>query len=341
MAIKNFIVHEVHEGADIPPVLRKEENVKDDKAEELSSQISKLFGTTGVSIGRFTPPEENEGIEPAFQRRLEEYYIKNSFSNFLKFTEDSTNSFKKELDESKSGKGGFLLFNHYDHKGESFLSIILLRNKSGMIISETLTLDKIESLDLDKLHMAARINLSKWLSGSSDKYISFKIGRSANDVRDYFSNFIGCSEFKKTAIDTSNLVRAIRDWCKRNEFEDEITNNVRNTVKEYCLDRLNTEKPAELDKISEMLDSRYEPKEKGLFLKVAQEDYELNNEISLDRMALRGFTRFSGRTKDFSISFESSLLNKIIHYNKETGILKIDKIPTELENQIIGNEQKT
>lgn len=335
MSIINFIVHEVHEGTD-EPVFREEENVKDEKAEELSSQISKLFGETGLSIGGFTPPEENEGIEPILQRRLEEYFINMRFTDFLKFTVESTKSFKKELDLSKSGKGGFLLFNHYSHKKESFLSIILLRNKSGMIISETLTLDKIESLDLDKLHMAARINLSKWLSGNYDKYISFKIGRSANDVRDYFSNFIGCREFKKIAVDTNNLVKATDKWCKKNSFDDETTNSVKNAVNDYCLGRLASEKPAELDQLSDLLDARYDPEEKGLFLEVAQTDYELNNEIPLDRNALRGLIRYSGRTKDFSISFNSDLLNKTIHYDQKTGALKIDKIPIGLQNQLIN-----
>lgn len=337
MEILNIIVHEVQKGEKVNP--RAKENTIDDKAQELASYISGLFNKAGVNIGQFVLPEENNDEKPVLEKRLNTYFKHRKFSNFVEFTQKSSESLKKHLDKTSAGKGGFLLFIHYSHGKDHFLTIILLRNKAGLSISDKLILEKIQSLDLDKLHMAARINLTRWKKTGDDKYIWFKIGKSAKEVRDYFADFIGCKEFKKTAVDTRNLIKTTTAYCKQHKLSKEDSEDIRTLVKEHCLENHKKGTSVSLSNISTMLDAKLqleEEQDKGQFIKIAQNVYELSEDVIIDKTVLKGLTRYSGSTKSLSISFDSSLLEKTIHFDKKTGKLRIDQIPQELDNQLRG-----
>lgn len=339
MDIRNIIVHEVrkeeeHAQADIE--LREEENPVDEHAQRLVTQLSELFRKTGLSTGGFTAPEHNDDPRPHFVGLLENYFDGHSFSNFVAFAKAAARDLKRKIDGSGSSKGGYLWFNHYVYNDENFLSVVLLRKKNGLSLSRDLSLAEVEELDLDKLHMAARINLSAWLEGSSAKYVAFRVGRSAKEVTDYFSSFIGCEEYTRARIDTQNLVQVTKRYCVSNGFSDERAEEVKQFVYEQCCGWLDSGNLVLLENISSIVDSRFQPEEQGVFLQIAQDDpFLLNNEILVERSALRGLTRYAGKTRKMSISFDSDLLNVSVFYNKEAGEVRFTDLPPSLERQLL------
>ena len=337
MPIQNIILHEVYkeDGSKVAAVrCRDHENKIDLHAEELSSQLSLLFRRTGLNTGGFSSTESEDSEPPFFQILLSRFYSSNQFSDFVAFSKAATKHFKKKWDSSSSTKGGYLLYNHYSYGPDHFLSVVLLRKKHGLSLSYDLTLDEIEQLDLDKLHMAARINLSAWETEGSKKYISFRVGKSATDVTDYFSEFIGCEEYTRARIDTQNLVAVTKKYCTEVGFDEVKSESVRAFVYDQCVRWLEDEVPVELDKLSAILDAQYSPKTTGVFLAIAQnEPFQLTNELPIEKSALRGLTRFRGNDKKISISFDSDLLNVSVFYN-EKGELRITKLPSALKDQL-------
>lgn len=341
MGILNIIVHEVREkakGFDGKPVVelkcRDEENVIDQHAEQLSSQLSSLFRKTGLNTGGFTGQEVDTDSEPHFVVLLRRFFNGGVFTDFVKFSSAAAKHFKKELEASSSSKGGYLLFNHYDYAGENFLSVVLLRKKNGLALSTDLTLAEIEEIDLDKLHMAARVNLSAWCNGTSKKYIAFRVGKAAKDVTDYFSDFIGCEEYTRARVDTRNLVEATKVFCTQNGLSDEKSEDVKSFVYEQCISWLENGVGVHLDELSSLLDARYSLENKGVFLEIAQnEPFSLSNELPIEKSALRGLTRYSGRGQKISISFDSDLLNVSVFYDGESEI-RITDIPSSLKEQL-------
>lgn len=79
-----------------------------------------------------------------------------------------------------------------------------------------LSLDPVEGIDLDKLHMAARVNLSDWRANDplKTRYISFRVGKSSGGVTDYFSDFIGCQEYTVAKEDTADLIDITIEFAK-------------------------------------------------------------------------------------------------------------------------------
>jgi nucleoid-associated protein len=337
MGILNIIVHEVQKEDSKSPVkliCREEENVADQHAELLSSHLTALFRKTGLNTGGFGILESEDDPEPHFVVLLKRFFCDSQFKDFVTFTSAAARHFKKQLEKSGGAKGGYLLFNHYTYGDENFLSVVLLRKKFGLSLSDDLTLDEIEELDLDKLHMAARINLSAWKSRSSEKYISFRIGKDAKDVTDYFSEFIGCVEYTRAKVDTQNLVSVTKRFCSELGLSDNKSEEIKNFVFDQCISWLEEEVPVHLDQLSKILDSKLALEDSGRFLELAQGDpYFLTNEIPVEKRILKGLKRYIGRDSKLSISFDSDLLNVSIFYDGENG-LRITNIPSGLKDQL-------
>jgi nucleoid-associated protein len=338
MNIRNIIVHEVRkedgdEKAEILP--RHEENEINEHANTLSTELSQLFRKTGLNTGGFLELESEDDPLPHFVGLLTNYFNGEAFSEFANFSNSAAKEFKRKLDESGSSKGGYLWFNHYINNSEHFLSVVLLRKKAGLSISADLTLDEIERIDLDKLHMAARINLTSWLEGSSSRYIAFRIGRDAKDVTSYFSKFIGCQEYTRAKVDTQQLVQVVRKYCAQHGFGEVKSEGVKQFVYEQCLDWLAEEIPVSIDALSVLLDGKFQPSQQNLFLEIAQGDpFFLNNEIPIEKSALRGLTRYSGKNKKMALSFDSDLLNVSVFYNDGNKSLLFTELPDKLIYQM-------
>lgn len=336
MPIQHVIIHEVAKEplSKSTKNLRRQENPVNEHAERVSSQLAALF--RGVSIGGFQRPD-NPGLprEP-FEALLTSYFDGNDFTDFVAFSHGATELLVKQLDQpaAQQAKGGYLLLNHYTHQESHFLSVVLLRTRQGISLSADLSFTEVDELNLDTLHMAARINLSDWRAGETQRYIAFKIGRQARDVTQYFSDFIGCREYRAAKEDTRNLVQATFEYCKRRELNDADTLSVRREVDEFSRDRLQRRLPVLLDEISQLLDTRHPPtdeQDRGVFLSIAQEEYGLTNTPAIDKRELRPLLRYSGRTSKLSISFDAQLLDEgIVRYDDMTRSLTITDLPEPL-----------
>jgi len=316
---------------------RPNENDIDEFSVMLSEELTKLFSKTGLSTGKFNEPKDDDEKKPQFVTLVEKYYKNKIFENFIQFSKSATREFGNQLSHSGTSKGGYLWFNHYTVNKESFLSIVLLRKKNGISIDSNLNINKIERLDLSKLHMAARINLTKWKSKKSSRYIAFRIGEKAKDVTDYFSKFIGCEEYTKAKADTKNLITVTKKYALIHKFDEIQTEDIKLLVFKTCTEWKNKDIPVKLDSISDLLDTTYQipEKNKGEFLNIAQSDpYMLSNEIQIDTRELRNLKRYSCRTSKMSISFDSDLLDKEIIFDNTKNELIFTKLPPSLLSEL-------
>jgi len=337
---KNIIVHEVKKNnteSEFKLHPRDSENPIDNHSKKLVKELTDLFRKTGMSTGSFITPETEDDPKPHFVKVLENHFDGSSFDDFVAFSKAATKEFIKKLNASSSSKGGYLWFNHYIYNNDHFLSIVLLRKKHGLALND-LTLDEIERLDLDKLHMAARINLSTWKNGSSSKYIAFKVGRDAKGVTDYFSLFIGCEEQTQSRVDTANLIEATKQYCIGHNLSAEKTETVKQFVYDQCVSWKDEEQPVLLDNLSTLLDTSFaidKPDEHGKFLEISQSaPFLLNNEIIIHKDALKGLTRYKGNNTKMRLSFDSELLGETVIYDKSTGYLEFRDIPSNLKAEL-------
>lgn len=324
MEIKNIIVHEIKKeqnDENLEIILRPDENPIDELSNELIDSLSSLFGRTGLSFGEFGL---QSGTKSRLQERLEELTessdgVNNLSENFLELSKDATGYLAERL--STQSKGGYLLFYLFEYQDKIYLNIVLLRKTVGLTLDSELSLDQIERLDLDKLHMAGSINLDDWMSGNVSKYICFKKSSRARDVTDYFSTFIGVSEYQSTAKDTQNLIDAVVKYCRQNNFSAERVEETRQSALTYCNEKHQNEEPVILESFSAFIDGE----NPSAFLELAQGDeFGLTNEIFLEKRVLNKFVRIKIKKSSINLTFETGLLQtNDFNYNKEDRSLTV------------------
>ena len=111
--------------------------------------------------------------------------------DFAGFSQASTLRLGTLIPKSDAFLGGHVLFAHCSQGITEYLYIAVLRLRSGFAVTQELEVIPSLQLDLNRLRMTTRINLSLWGSGGeSAPYISFIDGQSHVP----FAEFIGCNE---------------------------------------------------------------------------------------------------------------------------------------------------
>ena len=326
MPILNSIVHRLEKERNTKSVLKLRDTILDvnEPVENLLSEIKKVYNNkTGKSYGIF---ESDITIYPFSN------YLKNHIDKkleFIDFTKKAMSLFKSKIDVANLATGGYVLFIHYDN----YLMIVMLNDKSGVTIDDkTLEVLDASHLELDKLHLAARIDLYSWNKKDSQKYLSFVKGRSSNDsVSLYFRGFLGCTDYTDPKAQTQLLLKVVDDFCSNKQYNNDERQNYRQRVFDYCDDKRKNREPVYLEDLSHNLNEE----NPGEFLQYANsEENGLNSGFEPHRDTLQRLRRYVGQDNKLTIKFEAELLGNRIIYDPDNKSLLINKLPVSLENQL-------
>ncbi|HHC4199693.1 TPA: nucleoid-associated protein [Klebsiella variicola subsp. variicola] len=333
--IHHFIVHQIVRDSARAAFLKErfEENAIDEMTTEVVSSLLSLFNKSGLQTGSFS----QESGKPKFEQTLLKYSNNSGenfiFDDFTQMTIDLARILEGEMNRGggKSAKPNYIVFFHHTVNDVDYLSVVTLLETKGFKL-ENLSFQHVDRLDLDKLHLAARINLHHWVDEMEERYISFRIGRTG-EMRDYFQDFIGCLEFTEAKLETKSLIDAIKECCF-DIFSDNAvrTNEVLELAEKYC-----RESKDEDGKISIIaLGKHLFPDNDDYLLEKTQSDkYKLSERVSIDNRSLKGLVRYRGSDKKMSISFDADLLtSKEIEYDRASGSLKFHKIPKDLKSSL-------
>jgi nucleoid-associated protein len=326
MKLSNAIVHlltkNVHEKI-AEHTLREGEFSHSPEVEKLLNQVRATYNTrSGRGYGKFIPKGHLESL----LRELQSDDI-----SFVDFTAHCMVDLTSRIQDVPLATGGYVLFVLYEERGEEYLMIVMLKSQPGMTFDEALELATLEHLDMNRLHFAARINLSQWAADAGERYISFAKGR-ATEVAGYFTSFVGVDEIKKGSEDTKELVRAVVDYGREIAgLDEEGLEDVKRRAYDYCQHKAGSGAPVYLKEFSAFLDEEQPER----FLEYANER-EVSDEIEIDRTALRVLRRYRGQDRDIAISFESAVLHTRVIPDLEEDTILIKGIPKTLKEQLSG-----
>ena len=337
MSISNLIVHEIqkHEGERKAILIaRPNENPVDGQAEAVSAQVTNLFNRSGMNTGRFSNPEgSDEGSQ--FPALLVKHFKDDAFVDFSSFTKDCAAEYLKHLEPVEEAEGGLLWFNHYELHDTHFLYIVMLKRKHGIGLGADLSLSQIEQIEIEKLHMALRINLTAWQSGDEGRYIAFRFGRAPKFESDYFTQFIGCDEPKVAAKETRKLVDLTSAFCQSEGLPSKQANEFKKVVSEHCQVKAQDREPLEIKAIASEVESRFSIEQANKFLEIADsETFKMEKEIFVEKAALKKLTRLSGSSRALTLSFDSELLGESVVFDADSGTLVIKELPKSLLKQL-------
>jgi nucleoid-associated protein len=330
MPVLHSIIHKIDKKPDGTPAILHYGNAElaeSPARDDLMYQFNESYNAkTGKAWGFF---HAESGAFP-FSGWLSKYMA--GTEDFVDFSGNAVEHLTRLMEESNLSIGGSALFCHYLQGITDYLVIALLQETEAVIMTDGLTLMPIRRLDLDHIHLAARINLSEWKSNpASRQYISFIKGKNGRKANDYFRDFIGCQEGIDGPGETRTLLKAFSDFVESEDLGEESTREKTHTLVSYSMNQAKMGEPITLDELSELIDED-QPKAFSDFIR--NKDYGLSETIPADKKTLNKFRRFTGRAEGLSISFEQHLLGSKIEFDEAGGTLTLRGLPTQLAEQL-------
>lgn len=327
LTLSNVILHKLvkNEQDELEVCLRNQTLENEEFTEALVSELHRVFNSkAGKGFGVFKTESE-------FGHWLSS--VRKNETPFLEFSNNSAEKLKSELIKYPFAEEGILVIAEYQSLATEYLFVAVLPSNESMKVTEQLDISVTDYLDIAKMDIAARIDLSTWETDSdSNRYLTFIKGRVGRKVSDFFLDFLQADVGMDTKVQNQVLMQAVEDFCADERLDKEEKQQYRKQVYDYCNGQLQAGEELTVKELASELPTS----ESGSnFYQFAEEQgYELEESFPVDRTALRKLTKFVGAGGGLSLNFDAMLLGERVFYDPETDTLTIKGTPPNLKDQL-------
>ena len=237
--------------------------------EELAHQINHAFNAKpGKGVGGFIDPQSHQPDEDdeggVSSQRIGEFrailnVMLQSEDGFVDFSLQSAELLKRSLLETGTVETGFIVFSHYEFLATEYLMISLLNTREHIEITKELELNTSDHLDLAKMQLAVRIDLTQLkTSPEQNRYISFIKGRMGRKVSDFFMGFIGCQELVDVKQQNKQLISAVDEYLAAEQLAPQEKLETRQVVADYYKEKLEQGEDIEIKELATKLPAESE-----------------------------------------------------------------------------------
>jgi len=357
--IHHFVVHQLAVNQQQELTLVHRESCFDvcPEIENLAQQINHAFNTKpGKGVGAFvadnaeivsvsreplahkepSAQEQPTSMAPhavSFKTLLED--MQTEKHDFVEFSIQASELLKKSLIDMGTLETGFVVFSHYQFLATDYLMIAIINTKQHVEINRDLELTSSDHLDLAKMQLAVRIDLTQ-LAVTADqlRYISFIKGRMGRKVSDFFMHFIGCEELVDVKQQNKQLLTTVDAFLAAEQLDPQEKDQARETVSNYYKEKLELGEDIQIQELAAKLPSDH----------VSFEEFNQSAELPVeeqfqaDRGVLKTLAKFSGQGGGVSLSFERKLLGDRVSYDAGSDTLMIRGIPPNLKDQLLKSQ---
>ena len=357
--IHHFVVHQLAVNQQQELTLVPRESCFDvcPEIENLAQQINHAFNTKpGKGVGAFvadnaeivsvsreplahkepSAQEQPTSMAPhavSFKTLLED--MQTEKHDFVEFSIQASELLKKSLIDMGTLETGFVVFSHYQFLATDYLMIAIINTKQHVEINRDLELTSSDHLDLAKMQLAVRIDLTQ-LAVTADqlRYISFIKGRMGRKVSDFFMHFIGCEELVDIKQQNKQLLTTVDAFLAAEKLDPQEKHQARETVSNYYKEKLELGEDIQIQELAAKLPSDH----------VSFEEFNQSAELPVeeqfqaDRGVLKTLAKFSGQGGGVSLSFERKLLGDRVSYDAGSDTLMIRGIPPNLKDQLLKSQ---
>jgi len=347
MVIREFIVHLIEKQVDSSASslsLSNEsissssglERFLDDLNKAYNSKSNKVFGSFLAAIhaddGKKNAIEELDDSVDNMETLLKAYLQKQT--NFVEYSHQAMALLKYYIEQASKATGGYVIFINYTLFGSDFILIAMLNNAPGISVDSSLEINNVDYLDISKLHLAARIDLTQWQEESeSGRYISMIRARESHKLSEYFRKFIGSDETIDSKHETSELLTAVNQFCDNNIVDDEKKSNFKHKAAEYCIEQADKGQNVVLKDFSNYA---AEGAVDDFMNYVNSQQFDLKREISPNKAIIRRFNKLSGRNARVSITIDEEALGDSVIFDADKETLTISDLPATLKAQLLN-----
>ncbi len=255
---------------------------------------------------------------------------------FLIMSTQASQSLITTMAQDNIFETGFIVFSHYEFLATEYLFIGIINTKQHVEVSDDLELVYSDHLDIAKMQLAVRIDLTAWkVQPEQERYISFIKGRMGRKVSDFFMRFLQCEEKVDVKHQNQQLLRSVENYLAEESLSLDEKNTSLAEVQDYYKKQINSGNNIKVSDLAEVLPKRADENEVADFsVFTSHLDTPLEPEFQPDGAAVRKLARFSGQGGGVSVAFDRKLLGDKVHYDPVTDTLVIKGIPPNLKDQL-------
>ncbi len=297
----------------------------DSSTENLVSELHRVFNAkAGKGFGCFKSDSDVQQWLQALRKGEQDFYS---------FSQQCVQRLKDELIKYPFADEGILVLAEYQSLATHFLFIGLLPLNQSLKVTEGLDISATDHLDINKMDIAVRIDLSSYeTDASSNRYLSYIKGRVGRKIADFFLDFLQAEIGLDPKQQNQVLMQAVEDFCTDGKLEKEEALNYKKQVYDYCNDQIKSGDEVQVKELSGELPTSQDGT--SFFDFTREHGYQLEESFPGDRSTVRKLTKYVGAGGGLNISFDSLLMGERVFYDPETDTLTIKGTPPNLRDQL-------
>ncbi len=256
---------------------------------------------------------------------------------FIDFTNNSLNLIAENMKKEFFATGGYVLFLRYVNLGDDWLMVVVLKLKDGAGVDPiTMDLQRTLTLDISKLHEAARVNLTKW-GADTQPYLSFVKPRGSK-VSDYFRDALACLNFTESKHHTDQVIQALGAFITARPdipAEEKSARLIDARQKLYDCFVANPKEVVLATISASVMPS--DPTAFTAFIRTGPSaaDYQINDSFKPDRSTYSRIKRLRGKMGSVTVSFDvDDVRAQRVRYDSTTNTLVLTQPSRDLITEI-------
>ncbi|ROS01159.1 nucleoid-associated protein [Sinobacterium caligoides] len=293
-----------------------------EQTEELFNQLKHNFITrVGKKYGRFDPDGEAD-----FASKVSDL---SAASDLAELSGELSEQLHNGLKEAEEALSAYFVFGRERVAEEEFLYLFCIQLKQALQISDELEINDTQFLNLSEIGFALRLNISQW-QANEDKYLTMYSYRLEKETVIALQKILGFTSTVNANADTKALINSIQNYA--HELPESKAHEVRTQAFEYCESQHKAGEPIGLDELSRQI-NHDEPEQFKNFIAERVEE-KPKQEVIADAKQLKSLVKMAGRDKEFTLSFNSSILGSRIIWDEDQDTLTISGLPNALKAQM-------
>ncbi|GGB79020.1 hypothetical protein GCM10011352_00820 [Marinobacterium zhoushanense] len=326
MSVSQAIIHRLtRESGDKSYSLSDKPLEVSDNAASLLSEIKPLFARRASKrYGCFT--DEGAGVF----KGLVVNWLGDTL-NLVSFSQKAIEYLAIALEEQDVESDGYWLFAVDEQEAGRILWLAQLRQFDGLAINGDNRPQPSEYLDFSKMGFCASLNLDQVNQPGEKKYLTVSFGFGDRPMQGLMLDFVCFTDTVNTTEDTERFMAIVDDYSR--DMPEENAKRYRKEVAEYCMEQGKNGETVNYRELSGEIESQAPT---GLDRYIEERAPEIKESFIPDRNSLKRYIRYSGRSRDVSISFSNESLGKNITFNPNNNTLTLSELPAALVKQLKG-----
>lgn len=320
MIVKNIVLHQIIKELKGKPFLNNSSKLItiSSTVNEFVEKLIKNYTSKNPTQGSF---KDGEDTYP-FQKKVNDYFEGN---NFLKFSTDAMEILAKEINKATT-TGGYVVFVHYEDKKTDFIITAMLDKSAQFTVNDKkLDIEKLMTLDIDKLARANRLNVNRW-KGDEVQYLSFIKG--TREISQYFLDFIGSTDITSSKQNLKKMKDSIDQYIRSQNIRGERKERIKEQISTYLTRCYENQNDIEIDSISSLIDNE-RPNDFKTYL--TENEIEVSDNIRIYKKGdYEIFVRNRIKEDGYVLTFDKTLINSKI--TRQGNNIVIHDVPEESLN---------